>query len=357
MPKKVFAFYYPWYGNPKHSGKWLKWDSGGHNPDNKISGLPDIASVDHPLIGAYDSSDETVIKKHLLMSAKAGIDALIVSVWVQKIHQTRSNFESMLEIADKINSKTKLAFYYEDLPNTFDAKKVAGHLIGLIKHYGAHKSFFRVNGKPFILIYTRVLMQLGISKWLVIRDLVKKATGAYLIVDSRYEEWIKNFDGAFRYTYLDALFNKRDMLKEYSSLKNLCDKHGKLCILTVMPGYDDSGVKNVPKEFVSELMEGAAKNFSFKRMFSLLAKFFKRLLSGDFQWLLITFGIKRFARVSREDSFIYKKCWSAALKLKPDYVLITSFNEWHEGTEIEPSKEYGSVYLKLTKEFVKEFKK
>lgn len=31
-------------------------------------------------------------------------------------------------------------------------------------------------------------------------------------------------------------------------------------------------------------------------------------------------------------------------------LLVTSFNEWHEGTEIEPSTEFGDAYLRLTEE-------
>ena len=33
-------------------------------------------------------------------------------------------------------------------------------------------------------------------------------------------------------------------------------------------------------------------------------------------------------------------------------LLVTSFNEWHEGTELEPSTEYGEMYLNLTRDLV-----
>ena len=58
----------------------------------------------------------------------------------------------------------------------------------------------------------------------------------------------------------------------------------------------------------------------------------------------------------REDGALYQKYWQAALDARPDWILITSFNEWHEGSEIEPSKELGDRYLKLTSEFSRQFK-
>lgn len=47
----------------------------------------------------------------------------------------------------------------------------------------------------------------------------------------------------------------------------------------------------------------------------------------------------------------------AALGTKPAWaVLITSWNEWPEGTEIEPSSTYGDHYLGLTAKFATRFK-
>lgn len=53
----------------------------------------------------------------------------------------------------------------------------------------------------------------------------------------------------------------------------------------------------------------------------------------------------------------YDWAWETALQYNPDYVLVTSWNEFFEGTAIEPSKEYGDFYIKKTAEWVKKFKK
>jgi hypothetical protein len=74
--------------------------------------------------------------------------------------------------------------------------------------------------------------------------------------------------------------------------------------------------------------------------------------------------------VPRESGAIYNQQWSAALDtgVEPAMVTITSFNEWHEGSQIEPAavgvtngkgytyKDYGPLppegYLELTREWV-----
>lgn len=43
--------------------------------------------------------------------------------------------------------------------------------------------------------------------------------------------------------------------------------------------------------------------------------------------------------------------WETALKYDPDYILITSWNEFFEGTAIEPSQEYGDYYIKRAAEW------
>jgi hypothetical protein len=58
--------------------------------------------------------------------------------------------------------------------------------------------------------------------------------------------------------------------------------------------------------------------------------------------------------LERKSGEFYKRFWQIANKyLDPPLkmALITTFNEWHEGTEIEPSREYRKKYLELTQLF------
>ena len=49
----------------------------------------------------------------------------------------------------------------------------------------------------------------------------------------------------------------------------------------------------------------------------------------------------------------WARVWASA---RPDWILIDSFNQWETGSEIEPSVEFGDLYLKLTAEYAARFK-
>ncbi|MCK4310604.1 MAG: glycoside hydrolase family 99-like domain-containing protein, partial [Methanomicrobia archaeon] len=58
----------------------------------------------------------------------------------------------------------------------------------------------------------------------------------------------------------------------------------------------------------------------------------------------------------RDNGEYYEKTFDAAFESSPDWILITSFNEWWEHTHIEPSVNYGYTYLDMTALFSSEFK-
>jgi hypothetical protein len=60
--------------------------------------------------------------------------------------------------------------------------------------------------------------------------------------------------------------------------------------------------------------------------------------------------------VDRADGRVYEAQWSAAVDMAADWVMVTSWNEWFENTEIEPSERYGTRYLDLTRSWASIFK-
>ena len=64
---RVGLFYYPWYSGGNGTGHW--------------NGIKKWTVVDTPVLGHYDSGNESIIRQHILWFEELGIDFLIISWW------------------------------------------------------------------------------------------------------------------------------------------------------------------------------------------------------------------------------------------------------------------------------------
>jgi hypothetical protein len=143
----------------------------------------------------------------------------------------------------------------------------------------------------------------------------ERGSNPYVIMDFRgCEDRLRGFigyfseyiDGIHMYSPLDFSNNTLDVYDLYHQVCELAHSYDKTFIATVMPGFNNVAI------------------------------------SG-------TGGSEVLKVVDRRDGTCYNSFWLIAKASLPDGYAITSFNEWHEGTEIEPSREYGCQYIYLTR--------
>jgi hypothetical protein len=61
--------------------------------------------------------------------------------------------------------------------------------------------------------------------------------------------------------------------------------------------------------------------------------------------------------VPRDGARLYDLMWSTVLETAPDWVIITTWNEWFEHTPIEPGEKDGTLMLDRTRFWTAEFKR
>jgi glycoprotein endo-alpha-1,2-mannosidase len=304
--RMVLAFYYPWYGNPETSGRWVHWDKVDREKR-------DIASATHyPTLGPYDSNDPKTVAQHCAWAREAEIGGFICSWWAQRDFHDRV-LPLLLDTAGRHG--LKVTVYYEQVPKPGDPESAIDDFEYLLRNYGKHPAWLTVAGKPAIFVYGRAVGQLSLPQWAhVIEKVSKRPQGAIFIGDQLSTMAVRVFDGVHTYNTCGKLSGKpegqiagqvdgifADTLAEARG-------RGRIGCVTVIPGYDDTKIRK--PGIVAERLDGKS----------------------------------------------YAHQWEAAIKLKPDWVLITSFNEWHEGSEIEPSDEYAHQYLTMTAQYAAQFK-
>lgn len=322
--KAVLAFYYPWYWTRQTSGHWSMWDYGGtHNPDVFVGPKRrDVPCPHYPAHGLYDSGDPGVIKRHFESAGDMGLDGLIVSWWGKGSILNRP-FEKLLDYAKEMD--TKISAYYEIVPSIpFKHKNTALDIIEFVREYGSKPGFFKSGGRPVVFFYRRIIKQHTISQWAEILKAVRGECGALFVADTMDERLIELFDGAHTYSPYESCLWRRHPGEDMRKLVLACKVRGKKSALSVMPGFDDTRAGN---------------RMSLKRRLWQYAVHFKRDVV-----------------VERNSGETYSTFWQWASDAGPDWILVCSFNEWIEGTEIEPSVEHGTKYVEMTKEFTARFK-
>jgi|GEM_PF-1637851 len=305
----VGVFYYPWYRSYDMDGQWVHWDECYHcTPPDKIS------SDYYPLLGAYSSLDPEAVSQHFAWLHESGVGVVITSWWGEGSREDKA-VQLLLDTAQQYG--LKVAFHIEPHEGR-DAETLKGDIDYIYWNYGNHPAFFRTTAstkwfqegdtgnKGVFFVYAvsnkgyydfRHGVTVEPDYWKDAIDEIHSLTydvgngenlsGALLIACSTDPKWIEqsHFDGLYNYITLQL------------------DETG---------GF--SWANSIPKDTL--YIPSVAPGFSAIRMSYPEPSF-----------------------VLRGNGATYDTQWTSALSgfVKPFMVTITSFNEWHEGTQIEPA--------------------
>ena len=283
------TFYYPWYGDaddlpPDTYRRWrtvydhdppATWAS-NYLPDNG-SGVFDVANL-------YGSTDRNVINRHLSWLERGGFDFVIVSWWGRSTYEDRV-FSLMLdEVAQYDRTKLSLTVYYE-IEGFSDpsVEQIVSDLRYLYESYAKSQAFFTVPAGaalvPVVFVYGVDDLE-STLRWARARDAMYSLGTPMFIV-------------------LQAWRGTDDSYRGYAGLVDGWHAYGAGWRLALVPGF---GAAASPAR--SQIPEFG-------------------------NWPLFRRDPVDFAAAVRT---------MARLTLsQAKFLLVATFNEWHEGTQIEPA--------------------
>jgi hypothetical protein len=169
----------------------------------------------------------------------------------------------------------------------------------------------RYNGRPVLFFFN--VSALSAATWQRLREQVDPGRSALWIAEGTDLQYLAAFDGHHLYsvTWPNRIPPSQTLSAWGERVRKYNREHGtaKLWVATVMPGYDDRKAR-------------PGSGFACSRA------------GGDY----------------------YRQTWQAAIASKPHWIVINSFNEWPEGSYIEPSQAHGTLYMDLTREWAARFK-
>ncbi len=250
------------------------------------------------------------IDRHVQEAQRAGIDALVLAWYGPSMENnpTEPNFRALLDEARSYETHAAISV---DLgsPNFLQTTVAVQDALKVLRNQHArHSAYLRVDGKPVVFFWQQEIF--SVNSWKAIRNEVDPNHQMIWIAEGANLDYLAAFDGLYLYSVAWSDQPDAVLVRWGNEVSAWSQTHGdfRYWVATVMPGYND-------------LVTGRSDAFVRSRN------------GGDF----------------------YRTCWEGAIQSEADWVVITSFNEWMEGTYIEPSVNYGDAYLDLTSELAADY--
>ncbi len=303
----VGVYYYPWFRQPA-PGELGQW--------KRVMRLR-LKTPQKPEVGLYDSRKPEVIGAHIAQSLRGGVSFWAVSWWGPEHHTDKVLRDAILTHPEA--GKLKYAILYESTGRLGSLKAPRydnwiDDLAYMQKTYFDHPNYLRIDGKPVVFVYlTRVYFRNKGHD--VLREMRERFPKLYLVGDDVFgagykAEWAKSFDAITAYDVYGQSVGRfggtrkaLDFLtKNYGDAKEAAHSVGTAFMPTIAPGYNDTAVR--PGH------PGRARYFTDVESSK----------EGDIFRAMI-----RDVAMPHLDS----RC--------DRIMMVTSFNEWYEDTQIEPT--------------------
>jgi hypothetical protein len=246
---------------------------------------------------AYNSDDVSVIQRHVQQAQSAGVDGFVMS-WYGDGDRTDKNLANLLDTAQKTGFRATIHF---ETPKFWGVDDVVAQLKTFYDKRINHPAIVRYQGRPVIFFWRASTFDN--NTWNVIRSQVDPEHKAVWIADGDDFSILKGdaWEGISPYAIAWS-GNPAGQLPSWAH-KAEAVAPDKLWIPPVSPGCNDA----------------AARPTTCSR--------------------------------DRSGGGYYQATWDGALASNPSWaVIVSTFNEWMESTQIEPSVQYGDQYLQITRQ-------
>lgn len=300
----VGAHYYPWYEMHEGHENWTD------------------SCVANPVLGEYASDDQSVIDQHLTWCLNHGINWLSVSWWGEGSGSDTALSNGLLE-AEKFEQlsfsilyeTTRLEKYSYDL----DAKATRKHLISdlqyLEEQYFSENNYLRFDGRPVVFFWISQVLQ-GDAQAAFDEITAALDTDLYILAGLPFGQPLGTVpisavaDGVTSYNPyapredIEEVFH--DLYTQGLRTMNLSTRAAETDFVpVVIPGFNDTAIPDSQRE------DNPVLSASPERYEQICKQVQPHLADSK-------------------------------------AVLVTSFNEWYENTQIEPNERYGTAYLETT---------